>query len=77
MRYKKLIDDNQISSAYNIDFTEIIHPNDVWSFSDLENGDLNAPMVNNVNISGKLVADSEKTAMQFILILRLLLTRLT
>ena len=29
----------------------------MWSFTDKENGDLNAPMVNTVNISGKLVAD--------------------
>ena len=34
MRYKKLIDDNQISSAYNVDFTEITHPNDVLTFTD-------------------------------------------
>ena len=35
---------------------EISSANDLWSFTDKENGDLNAPMVNTVNISGKLVA---------------------
>jgi uncharacterized protein with beta-barrel porin domain len=61
MRYIKNISNNEIYNAYNPGFTEIIHPNDMLTFTDKENGDLNAPMVNTANISGKLVADSAKS----------------
>lgn len=57
MRYIRSISNNEVRYAYNLPFTTIEHQNDVWSFTDKENGDLNAPMVNTVNISGKLIAD--------------------
>ena len=58
MRYVKQNYGNKIIAAKNLGFTEFNNDNDVWSFTDLENGDLNAPMVNTVNISGKLLANS-------------------
>ena len=58
MRYVRQNYGNEIIAAKNLGFTEFNSDNDVWSFTDLENGDLNAPMVNTVNISGKLLANS-------------------
>ena len=58
MRYVRWNYGNKIIEAKNLGFTEFNSDNDVWSFTDLENGDLNAPMVNTVNISGKLLANS-------------------
>ncbi|MBQ7630258.1 MAG: hypothetical protein IJS81_08625, partial [Selenomonadaceae bacterium] len=60
MRYIRNARNNELLNAYNVGFTSIVAENDLWSFTDKENGDLNAPMVNTVNISGKLVADSAK-----------------
>ncbi len=60
MRYHRLNYNNQVLEAKNLGFNEIYRSNDAMSFTDLENGDLNAPMVNTANISGKLVADSEE-----------------
>ena len=59
MRYVNLVQNNKTLLTKNLGFTENWHPNDAWSFSDLENGDLNAPMVNTVNISGKLIANPQ------------------
>ncbi|SFH80496.1 Uncharacterized conserved protein, contains a C-terminal beta-barrel porin domain [Selenomonas ruminantium] len=58
MRYVRWNLGNKIIAAKNLGFTEFNNDNDVWSFTDLENGDLNAPMVNTVNISGKILANS-------------------
>ena len=58
MRYVKQNYGNKIIAAKNLGFTEINDTSDAWSFTNLENGDLNAPMVNTVNISGKLLANS-------------------
>ncbi|MBR4014918.1 MAG: hypothetical protein IKI88_01775, partial [Anaerotignum sp.] len=58
MRYVRQNYGNKIIAAKNLGFTEINDISDAWSFTDLENGDLNAPMVNTVNISGKLLANS-------------------
>lgn len=58
MRYVRQNYGNKIIAAKNLEFTEINDISDAWSFTDLENGDLNAPMVNTVNISGKLLANS-------------------
>ncbi len=60
MRYHRLNYNNQVLEAKNLGFNEFYRSNDAMSFTDLENGDLNAPMVNTANISGKLVADSEE-----------------
>ena len=59
MRYFKQFENNEFTLTKNLGLNEISSANDLWSFTDKENGDLNAPMVNTVNISGKLVADSE------------------
>ncbi|WP_026767672.1 autotransporter outer membrane beta-barrel domain-containing protein [Selenomonas ruminantium] len=59
MRYTRGTLNNEVVKAKNLGLNEISSANDLWSFTDKENGDLNAPMVNTVNISGKLVADSE------------------
>ncbi len=59
MRYIRGTLNNEVVVAKNLGFNEFNHPNDVWSFSDKENGDLNAPMVNTVNISGKLIANPD------------------
>ncbi|MBQ3646793.1 MAG: autotransporter domain-containing protein [Synergistaceae bacterium] len=59
MRYIRGTLNNEVVVAKNLGFNEFNHSNDVWSFSDKENGDLNAPMVNTVNISGKLIANSD------------------
>ena len=60
MRYYRLNYNNQVLEAKNLGFNEVHRSTDAMSFTDLENGDLNAPMVNTANISGKLVADSKE-----------------
>ena len=60
MRYEKLIENNQDQYAGNVPLNAISNPNDAWSITDMENGDMNAPMVSTVNISGKLIANPEK-----------------
>ena len=60
MRYIRYGQNNKVILAENWGLNALNHSNDVWSFSDLENGDLNAPMVNTANISGKLIADPAK-----------------
>ena len=52
MRYSRMNIGNRVQVAKNLGLNEISSANDVWSFSDKENGDLNAPMVKNLNISG-------------------------
>ena len=59
MRYIRSTLNNEVVMAKNLGFNEFNHSNDMWSFSDKENGDLNAPMVNTVNISGKLIANPD------------------
>ena len=59
MRYKKSFANNEFTETKNLGFNELNHRNDAWSFTDKENGDLNAPMVNTVNISGKLIANPD------------------
>ena len=59
MRYLKGHSNGEITGTKNLGLNEIHQSSDIWSFSDQENGDLNAPMVNTVNISGKLIANPE------------------
>lgn len=59
MRYLKQFENGEITSTKNLGLNEIHRSSDIWSFSDQENGDLNAPMVNTVNISGKLIANPD------------------
>ena len=59
MRYIRGTLNNEVVMAKNLGFNEFNHSNDMWSFSDKENGDLNSPMVNTVNISGKLIANPD------------------
>ena len=58
-RYRRGILNNVVYEAKNIGLNEIYNDTDAWSFSDVKNSDLNAPMVNTVNISGKLIANPE------------------
>ncbi|WP_029544661.1 autotransporter domain-containing protein [Selenomonas sp. AB3002] len=61
MRYARLYRNNSLAYAKNLAPAEFFSPNDMWSFTDQENGDMTAPMVNTVNISGKLIADPENS----------------
>ena len=58
-RYRRGILNNVVYEAKNLGLNEIYNDTDAWSFSDVKNSDLNAPMVNTVNISGKLIANPE------------------
>ena len=57
IRYtREVSDDGKISNAENLGLKELTGTDD-YSFTDLENGDLNAPMVDTVNINGTISAN--------------------
>ena len=59
IRYvREVSNEGQISDTQNLDLKKLANSNDDYSFTDLENGDLNAPMVDTVNINGTITAEN-------------------
>ncbi len=58
IRYVRQLSDGQPAIVRNIGLNEIITGDEDFSFTDLNGGDLNGAMVDNVNITGKLSADA-------------------
>lgn len=58
IRYIRQLSDGQPAVVRNVGLNEIVTGDEDFSFTDLNGGDLNDAMVDNVNISGKLSADS-------------------
>ena len=59
IRYMRLLSEGQPAIVKNIGLNEIVLFNDDFSFTDLDGGDLNGALIDNVNISGKLFCNSE------------------
>ena len=55
MRYKREVKDGQITKMYNVGLNDIDHGSDDFSFSDLQNGDLNDKMAT-INVNGSIEA---------------------
>lgn len=59
IRYIRNLSEGKPAVVKNIGLNEILHPYDDFNFTDLENGDLNGAMADNLNISGKISANSD------------------
>ena len=55
MRYKRMVADGQIIDMYNVGLNDIDSNSDDFSFSDLQNGDLNDKMAT-INVNGSIEA---------------------
>jgi len=55
MRYKRTVEKGQITKMYNVGLNAMDHPADDFSFSDLQNGDLNDKMAT-INVNGHIEA---------------------
>ena len=60
IRYIRILSEGQPAIVKNIGINEIVIGDEDFSFTDIENGDLNEAMVDTLNVSGKLFADSSK-----------------
>lgn len=59
IRYVRKLSEGQPAIVKNIGLNDIIHRYEDFSFTDLNGGDFNDAMADNLNISGKISADSD------------------